>query len=235
MTDVSCGEMQAWLEDLTVGARSRNNLRNLIITLFNFSRDRGYLPKTERTEAEGLTRAKEVESEIGILTPEELAKLLKKAPADLVPNIAISAFAGLRRAEVMRLDWSEVDIDQSLIHISSKKAKTGQRRIVPIQENLKNGSTCMFLKKGPVCRSCKVPERVTALATDLKIEWPNNALRHSYASYRLAQCRDTAKVAPEMGNSPSIIFQHYRQLVTPAEADKWWRIQPCEAEPLPLH
>lgn len=230
IADVSCNEMQAWLEYLSVGPRSRNNLRNLIITFFNFSRDRGYLPKTERTEAEGLTRAKEIEAEIGILTPKQLGALLKNAPADLVPYITISAFAGLRRAEVMRLDWSEVDTNQNLIRVTSEKAKTGQRRIVPIQPNLAKWLESHVLERGSICRSCKIPERVTALADTLKIEWPNNALRHSYASYRLAQCQDTAKVALEMGNSPSIIFRHYRQLVTPAEAEKWWKIQPLKEE-----
>jgi hypothetical protein len=47
----------------------------------------------------------------------------------------------------------------------------------------------------------------TGLNTALtaRSEWevpPSYALRHSYASYRLAQIQDAAKVALEMGNSP---------------------------------
>jgi len=34
--------------------------------------------------------------------------------------------------------------------------------------------------------------------------WESNAVRHSYRSYRLAQCQDAANISLEMGNSPQI-------------------------------
>ena len=37
-----------------------------------------------------------------------------------------------------------------------------------------------------------------------------HGLRHSFISYRVAETQDVAKVALEAGNSPQIIFQHYR-------------------------
>ena len=61
------------------------------------------------------------------------------------------------------------------------------------------------------------------------MRWPNNGLRHSYATYRLAQCQDAAKVALEMGNTPVMIFRHYRELVMPEDAAAWWNIFPEEA------
>ena len=56
-----------------------------------------------------------------------------------------------------------------------------------------------------------------------------NALRHSFASYRLALLGDAAKVAFEMGNSPQVVHSHYKNLVTPAEAERWFAIGPSEA------
>ena len=53
-----------------------------------------------------------------------------------------------------------------------------------------------------------------------------NALRHSYISYRVAEIEDVAKVALEAGNSPQMIFQHYRELVQPKEAKAWFAIVP---------
>ncbi len=53
-----------------------------------------------------------------------------------------------------------------------------------------------------------------------------HALRHSHASYRLAEVNDAQKVALEMGNSPRKLFENYRQLVTPAAATKWFAILP---------
>jgi hypothetical protein len=56
-------------------------------------------------------------------------------------------------------------------------------------------------------------------------------MRHSYASYRMAILNDAAKVASEMGNSPSIIYRDYRQLVTPAQGHQWFAVLPEQSQP----
>jgi hypothetical protein len=38
------------------------------------------------------------------------------------------------------------------------------------------------------------------------------------------------KWALEAGNSPQMIFQHYRQLVTESEARKWFSVHPPAAQ-----
>jgi hypothetical protein len=60
--------------------------------------------------------------------------------------------------------------------------------------------------------------------------WPPNALRHSSGSYHLAQFKDTAALALQMGNFPIRIFRHYRELVRPKDAARYWQIK----LPLPL-
>ena len=52
-------------------------------------------------------------------------------------------------------------------------------------------------------------------------------MRHSYCSYRLADIKNAAQVALEAGNSPQMIFQHYRGLVTDVEAKRWFSIEPA--------
>ena len=59
--------------------------------------------------------------------------------------------------------------------------------------------------------------------------WKRNALRHSYISYRVAEKQDVAKVSLEAGNSPQMIFQHYRELVQPKEAKTWFAIGPSRS------
>jgi hypothetical protein len=63
----------------------------------------------------------------------------------------------------------------------------------------------------------------------LRSGWPQNALRHSFGSYHLAQFNDAARLALEMGNSPATIFRHYRQLVKPKHAERYWKIAPAVA------
>ena len=42
---VTTHDMEDWLRKLTIGLVTRNNFRRHIITLFNFARRRGYLPR----------------------------------------------------------------------------------------------------------------------------------------------------------------------------------------------
>ena len=66
--------------------------------------------------------------------------------------------------------------------------------------------------------------------TGLK-KWPPNALRHSFASYHLAAFDNAAKLALELGHtSEELIFRHYRELVRPEQATKYWAISPAGPE-----
>jgi hypothetical protein len=72
-------------------------------------------------------------------------------------------------------------------------------------------------------------DRAIACAKESGIHWPNNVLRHSYATYRLAQCQDAARVALEMGNSPQMLFRNYRELADERDAAAWFSLIPPAA------
>ena len=59
------------------------------------------------------------------------------------------------------------------------------------------------------------------------MRWPNNGLRHSFASYCLAAIHDAPRVAMELGHtSPQMLFSTYREVVRPQEAERYWKIEP---------
>ena len=62
----------------------------------------------------------------------------------------------------------------------------------------------------------------------LRHNWPTNALRHGYGSFHLAHFKDAAALALQMGNSVDVIFRHYRELVRPKDAERYWQIKPGE-------
>jgi hypothetical protein len=50
-------------------------------------------------------------------------------------------------------------------------------------------------------------------------------LRHSFASYHLAQFQSSERLALEKGHSTSrMIFEHYREVVMPEAAGRYWSI-----------
>jgi predicted urease superfamily metal-dependent hydrolase len=63
-------------------------------------------------------------------------------------------------------------------------------------------------------------------AKDAGVDQKHNALRHSFISYRVAKIKKVNEVAMEAGNSPDMIFKHYRNLVTEKEADGWFGVTP---------
>jgi hypothetical protein len=78
---------------------------------------------------------------------------------------------------------------------------------------------------GPVCLHQR--PQIAAARLWEGFAWQENGLRHSFISYRLAILHDTARVALEAGNSPEVIFGHYRELVTPEQAQAWFNVRPA--------
>src|SRR6266853_1907976 len=174
--------------------------------------------------------ARDIDDWLRSLNVGETERLLRAASVDMVPYWAIGLFAGLRRAEIERLNWEDVRLDDGFIEVKASKSKTASRRLVPIQPNLAEWLAPYRTRRGRIC-----PQNLQKHINDdrdrsqLRAEWPQNALRHSFGSYHLARFRDAAKLALEMGNSPATIFRHYRQLVKPKQAERYWKIVPAAA------
>jgi integrase len=224
---IQASQIDQWLRGLGVGAVTRNTIRRRVAVLFSFARRRGYVKENPVADVE---RAKERETEIEILSVSQVARLLECASSDMLPFWAIGAFAGLRRAEIERLTWSEIDFDSGVIEVKASKSKTASRRLVRVQPCLRAWLAPYRTRTGRVC-----PVNLQRKINDdreragLRAGWPQNALRHSFGSYHLAQFNDAAKLALEMGNSPATIFRHYRQLVKPKDAERYWKIMPAVA------
>ncbi len=127
------------------------------------------------------------------------------------------------------MDWAEIDFAQGHIEIKAAKAKTASRRIVPLLPALRAWLEPLAKTSGPLWKYGKLEGFLNAWSKckpHLPVKVPVNSLRHSYASYRLAVVNDAQKVALEMGNSPRKLFENYRQLVTPAAAEKWFATLP---------
>jgi integrase len=230
---ITTAELDDWLRALDVGPQSRNNFRRVVITLLSYAVEHGYAASNP---AEKTSQAKVIDKPPGILTVTETAHLLEASSPALLPYIAIGAFAGLRRAEIARLDWSEIDFTESLIEVTAEKSKTASRRFVKMQPNLREWLLPVRKHRGPVICADFAKEFYQArVSAGIKV-WPGNALRHSFASYHLARFRNAAELALEIGHTNSAItFAHYRELVRPKDAEQYWNIMPAAAAKKIVH
>jgi integrase len=170
---------------------------------------------------------------VGILTVEQargLLRVAKESDPEMLPALAIGLFAGLRRSEVFALDWSEIDHEHHTIEVKGIKARTRQRRLVSVADNLGEWLNPHSKTSGPISPERNIDvfsERLHELAVKAQISpWPHNAMRHSFGSYFLGKTKDENLTASEMGNSPEVIIKHYRALVRDADVTRFWRLAP---------
>jgi integrase len=241
--DVTTADVQDWLDGVNLSSQSYRNFRTVLYTLFHHAETRGY---ASGNPVEGVEQIKVNRGDIQIFTPLEIRRLLAAAPPRFVPSLSLGAFAGLRTAEIIRLDWQDIDLPGRHIVIGASRAKTGTRRVVPVSENLAEWLSPYAKAKGKVWNwpafTIYRAQGETAAATEVKadaekgiraqpaIDWKPNALRHSYASYRFSVLGDAGRVAGEMGNSPAMVFRHYRELVKPDAAKVWFDVRPESAD-----
>jgi integrase len=226
-------DIEDWLSsNIHWKPRTRLNYQRDLRGLWNYALKHRYAAHNPLDVLEAPTLTNEPP---GIFTPAQAKSLLLEAAKPqgngMLPYIAIGLFAGLRSAEIERLDWAEVDLETSLIEVTAKKAKTRQRRHVAISKNLSRWLKPFVKKKpkGPVAPAmARLDLQLVGIACRAGIEeWPKNALRHSFASYHLAMYKDAGKTALELGHhNQDMLFRNYRQLVKPAQAAQFWQIVP---------
>jgi integrase len=223
-------DVRSFFDCIKLGARSFNNFLRVLKTFCRFAQDRGWLSK-EADLLGSVKRRKDRSTPVEILAPQELAALLQCSTPQIAPCFALGAFAGLRSEEILRLEWADVTRRPGFIEVAAHKAKTATRRLVPITDNLTRWLRPSRSDDGLVWQNTKamffkIRLRVAAQAG---ITWKQNVLRHSFISYRLAEVQDVNRVALEAGNSPQMIFRHYRELATPEQARTWFAIMPDRA------
>jgi integrase len=121
LSTITLPELQAWLNDPALSARTRINYATKISQLYNYSIKRGW---ADTNLAERVARSTAEDSKPGILTVPQCKNLLERAGEfGLLPYVAIGLFAGLRAAELMRLDWPAVKLAERAIIVGADVAK----------------------------------------------------------------------------------------------------------------
>lgn len=234
---IRADDIDQWLSGMKkASGRTKNNYRMALLTLFSYARDKKHLPRGEKTEAEFATRFDDKGGDIGIYTPEQFRTLLENIEDRFVPFIALGGFAGLRTIEILRLEWKDVWFDKGVIEVGKDKAKTATRRLAPIVPALEAWLKPRA-KTGPILPGIRDEFHFTKLFKDATsklldsqgerlVTLVHNGLRHSFCSYRLAVTKSAAQVSLEAGNSPKMLFENYRELVTEKAAQEYFGILP---------
>jgi len=226
--EIDRAAIEKYLDGQERTLRTRRNVQRDLHNLFGFAIQKKYCAVNPIKELEEISFT---EPAPGILSVTEAAGLLQAAEqyqnGMMLPYVALGLFAGLRTAELETLNWQQIDLAEKTVEITAEKAKTRARGIVELSDNAVEWLRPYKKKIGPVTPECSDHHfrEVRKLA---KIqEWPHNAMRHSAASYHLAQHKNAALTANLLRHENTrTLFAHYREIVKPKEAAKYWQIKP---------
>jgi integrase len=231
LSEISLEDIKDWLGEHEWAAQTRINAITKISQLFNYGIRHDWV---EFNLAERIDRPDAEDKEPGIFTVEQAKTLLSKAAEfELLPYVSIGLFAGLRAAELMRLNGAAIRLDDRSIIVGAEVAKKRSRRVVEMADALVVWLTPLLPIKGPVVELSGFRDSFDQLRAAAKLtEWPHNGLRHSFGSYHLAFHGDAVKTAMQMGHRDSnVIHNHYKALVLKTEAERFWALRPeCQHE-----
>ena len=251
LSELKLEQLQVYMDNLCtvrtgepVAARTKKNTWGLVSTLIRYGVKKKYGPKDllDLLEEGAVSLPKVKKSKTAIWEPEEFAEMLATARPATLPWLVVGGYAGLRQAEIRRLNWTAIALDEGHVIADSDETKTGVRKIVPLCDAAiawlrplwrPNGKIAAYSEENKLIAAVKADveasRRKSAESTGaafIPFSWRRNGLRHSWASMRLAITDDAAKTALEAGHSPRILLNIYRKLVTKSQAERWFSIFP---------
>lgn len=222
--NVTVSDLEAWLEAGGWAARTQRGYLTDVHTLFSFAVRRGLL---ERNPAAAVEPPVFQEPPPSIHSPDQVKTVLDFARGyelNICRALAVRYFAGLRSSEADRLN--EREIGAKYIEVTAAKSKTRRRRLVAVQPNLR-----AWLELGGKLPLHDANTTWRDFRQKLKqvhgMDWPHNVTRHSFISYHVAKWGNAGKTALEAGHGEAMLFAHYRELVTPEAAERFWELKPA--------
>lgn len=247
LVDITPADLAGWWETRTAGLskKTANEVRGALVGFWNWAVWDGLHPK-ETTAADKIPRAELDKSARRVLSPQEVLDVLNAIDPEFRAWVVLGAFAGLRPEEIAPpqrkgmskagkrgIRCEEIDWRFKVIRLPaevSKLARNGDR-LVPLTEaciawlkwaGIEAGQT------GPVCprNPSEAGETLRIGQEVFKTGWPQDALRHSFGSYRNAVLRNLPQVAEEMGTSVAMLQRHYHNPKATEEGADWFSLRP---------
>ncbi len=131
LSAVTSSDVEDFLSGLRNGhgasAATRNRYLALLGVVFAEAVARGYATSNP---ARGVKRQREELRPVPYLSAEDVARIAGSADADLQPPILLASETGLRRGELLALEWRDVDLAAGSLVVRRSKAK--RPRTVPL-------------------------------------------------------------------------------------------------------
>jgi site-specific recombinase XerD len=225
------------------GTVTRNDFLTSLSAFYRHAHLRRWAPK-EHNPATAIKRRRNPTNTIQIFEPAEAQQMFDrlsvKAP-EIIPFLALWCFAGIRKDEIGRMTWAQVNqgLTSGFIELQANQTKTGEGRIVPVMDNLRAWLTAFGRETGTVMPAFwltatksaenRMDDISRSISRRTGITWKENGPRHSFGTYYFKLRKDPGEVTLAMGTSLQKFQKHYwskSRIVTEDVAKAWFRIMP---------
>jgi integrase len=240
VSTITSQQIRSWMLSKDWATKTKNRHRGYARQIFNLAIEAKYCSENPVTFDAFRKRETEESSNIGILSAEDTEKLFRAADPEIIPYLVLLFFCGIRRATVERMDWEDVQFAHKQVVVPAYKGKNQTRYKVLLSDNAVKWLRPHVKDSGSVLPASKAyvnfggpsrdgaRDKVRAAVKTAGIVLPDNAGRHTFISMHVAYHESIDKTALEANNSPDIVKKNYLDVVTKAEAEKFWAIYPAE-------
>lgn len=144
-------------------------------------------------------------------------------------------FCGIRSAEIMRLEWRDIDLSSGFVKVRQPKgfSRGIKPRIVELEPNAIRWIRKYFQphKEGLIITT-RLTKWKKEVLEPLGLNWGNdsnhNVMRHTYATMHVGYFRNAGATALNLGHghSSAVLERYYMGVVSREVASKYWEIMP---------
>lgn len=251
IADVTAGQIQAFIDSFDYGAETKSAWRRIAFGAFKFAaaEGRGWI---KANPVAILTPPKIHRAAPHFLTVAQWKAVLESAvklDPDFVLFFILGGFAGIRSAEICRMEPGDIRADRFVIDLPGfrrvpglppvRVTKSGKRRVLErIMDEKKQDRGAglppviwKWIKAFPKLDTSNFLERRRAIVKAAGVwPWPKNAIRHTFTTYHVALNQSADRTGLILGHeeSSSVLWNHYRGFSTQADARRFFSIDPKE-------
>ena len=206
-------ECAGYIEQAFDTPRQRQKARLILSGVFGTAVKRGWCDANPVARVEA---PRVVEQQVPILTPQEIEQITTTAETyrggSCAAAVGMMLYAGIRPHEVARLTWEQVDLRERAIYILPRHSKTGGARRVTIHKPLLRFLRAHKREDGEmICPAnwlhhWRELRRAAGWGSPAR-RWPQDALRHTFASYHLSYFRSYAELQLEIGHRDATLLR----------------------------
>ncbi|MBR2125621.1 MAG: site-specific integrase [Akkermansia sp.] len=228
LSKISPGDCQRAISTVFPTTRQQEKARRILHNLFEISLRNGFC---STNPVAALTRQHIEESEICPLPWEQLCTLLNTARQPehrpCMPPLGLMLWAGIRPAEIQRLDWQDIDWEEHIITLRARHSKTGGCRHVTLYPVLRRWLRDYGKREdGSICPPDWLRRWKRLRMAAGTTPWQQDVLRHTFASYHVKRWHNFPLLQAEMGHhSADLLRTRYLSMrgLTNEQARQFWK------------